>query len=207
MPTAGKEELFARIRVALVAGVREFLTALGQAQPGETMYGFLFELAPEGTHAEAAAATEEGLLRVVERYVELGYMASEGETATVLRAWLRWAGPEDGWFQGNDNQCFEAANALLDIAIASGFLTPFDDELAGLAIGALRELDAEGCFGTLTEREQVAIGLCYTGGDNTDEEFLDWAEQVNPPSTMARLRREIIRSCAAEERSISPFAP
>jgi hypothetical protein len=196
-----REELFASIREALAAGVRDFLTEFRAAWPGETMYGFLFELPCEGTHAHAAAATEEGLIRVADRYASRGYRAKTGDTPTVLRTWLRWAGPEDGWYQGNDTNAFLRASQLLDDAFAAGFMKSFDGQLNDLALAALRDLDALGEFGSGADRERVVLGMCYIGGDNSDEEFLGWAKRVNPPAVMKRLRRELTESGAAGELS------
>lgn len=67
----------------------------------------------------------------------------------------------------------------------------YDDRLIQLCLDVLRELDAAGVFGTGKVREQIPIGICDVGGDNTEEDFLAWAEAVNPPSVMEKLRREL----------------
>jgi hypothetical protein len=55
----------------------------------------------------------------------------------------------------------------------------------------LKELDADQVFGVGKEREKIVIGVCYVGGDNSEEEFLKWAKSVNPPSIIERLRTEL----------------
>jgi hypothetical protein len=199
-----KEKVFARIQDALATGAQAFLGNFRSTLPGETMYSFLFELPCEGTHAHAAVATEEGLIRVAEKYAGWGYRAKDGDTAVALRTWLRWAGPEDGWFQGGDMDCFVTVSDAVDEAVAAGHMEPFDGQLNTLALAALRAMDARGVFGVGIERDMVVLGMCYIGGDNSDEEFLGWAEEVNPPAVMSRLRREIKESRATDERIARP---
>jgi hypothetical protein len=204
MATSSKDELFARIMEALAAGVHEFLAEFRAAWPREAMYSFLFELPCEGTHAHAAVATEEGLTRVAEKYASKGYGISDAETLTALRTWLRWAGPEDGWFQGSETHCFDRVSSLLDEAFAAKYMEMFDGQLNDLALATLGDLDVRWVFGSAAERERIVLGMCYIGGDNSDEEFLEWAERVNPPAVIERLRHEIDESRAMGERIASP---
>jgi hypothetical protein len=67
----------------------------------------------------------------------------------------------------------------------------YDGTLNGICIEVLKRMDAEGAFGTGPERERVVLGICYIGGDNSQEEFLGWAKQVNPSSVYKRLRKEL----------------
>lgn len=122
----------------------------------------------------------------------------------ALRTWLRWAGPEDGWYQGLETEAFVPTSQHLDEAVAAGWMELYDGQLETQALAALRQLDAEGVFGRGANREVVVLGLCYIGGDNSDEDFLAWAEQVNPPVVMERLIREIGESRAMSDRIPSP---
>src|SRR5947209_5843092 len=104
----------APVRAALVAGCRALLAALAHDWPGEKMYGFLLEAAPEGDNVQAVAGTEEGLTRIAEVYAtKYRYRARSGDTLPVLRTLLRWGSPEDGWFAGSDAGLFEEVNRLL----------------------------------------------------------------------------------------------
>ncbi|HEX4609247.1 MAG TPA: DUF4303 domain-containing protein [Urbifossiella sp.] len=159
---------------------------------------------PEGTHAHAAVATEEGLTRVAKKYMAKDYAAGLDDAVPLLRTWLRWAGPEDGWFQGLNSDAFTPASKLLDEAFAAELIKPFDGQLEALAQAALRQLDVVGVFGTGVAREAITLGLCYIGGDNSDEEFFAWAEDVNPPTVMQQLRRGIAESRAMSDQIPSP---
>ncbi|QDU23824.1 DUF4303 domain-containing protein [Urbifossiella limnaea] len=199
-----KEDLLAAIRDSLASGAKTFLAEFRAAWPNETMYSFLFELPPEGSYACAAAATEEGLTRVVKKYAAKGYAAGLKDATAALQKWLRWAGPEDGWFQGLNSDAFVPTSKLLDEAFAAEWIKPFDGQLESLAQSALRHLDTEGVFGTGEGREAVVLGVCNIGGDNSDEDFFAWAEEVNPPTVMQRLRREVLESRSMSDRIPSP---
>jgi hypothetical protein len=182
---------FAPLRTAIVAGCHEFLTALANDWTGEKLYGFLLEAAPEGDNVQAVAGTEEGLTRIAEHYAtNLGYRARKGKTLPLLRTLLRWGSPRDGWYVRFDAIFFDEANRLLQEACEQGAIEPFDGKLNGLCLEALRELDDAGVFGTGEERDRVLIGICYVGGDNSEQEFFGWAEKVNPPPVIERVRSE-----------------
>lgn len=172
------------ICAALRTAAETFLRAVSKEHPGETLYGFLFEISCEGFSAHGAAATEEGLRRYAEEYA-----AEDGGDADQLQAEFRWGSTEDAWYQQPD-AAFDAVNRLLARAEREGLNEMCGGVLEGLCIDVLKELDAAGTFGTGAARERVILGVCYIGGDNSPEEFLGWAKQVNPPRVFKRLRAE-----------------
>ncbi len=172
------------IRTALRTAAEKFLRAVAKEHPGETLYGFLFEISCEGFSAHGAAATEEGLRRYTEEYA-----AKRGGDADQLRSEFRWGSTEDAWYQQPD-AAFAPVNKLLARAEREGLYEMYGGVLEGLCIDVLKELDAAGTFGTGASRERVALGVCYIGGDNSEKEFLGWAKQVNPPKVFKRLKAE-----------------
>jgi hypothetical protein len=172
------------IRVTLRAAAEKFLRAVAEEHPGEILYGFLFEISREGFSAHGAAATEEGLRRYADECA-----AEDGGDAEQLRSELRWGGTEDAWYQ-QPERAFGAVNRLLARAEREKLYEAYAGVLEGLCIDVLKELDASGTFGKGTDRERVVLGVCYTGGDNSEEEFLGWAKQVNPPKVFERLTAE-----------------
>jgi uncharacterized protein DUF4303 len=172
------------IRAALRAAAEKFLRGVAKEHPGETLYGFLFEISCEGFSAHGAAATEEGLSRYAEEWV-----AKTGGKVARLKAEFRWGSTEDGWYQQPD-AAFNAVNRLLARAEREELYEMYGGVLEGLCIDVLKELDAAGTFGTGADRERLVLGICYIGGDNSEKEFLGWAKQVNPPKVFKRLRAE-----------------
>jgi hypothetical protein len=175
------------IRKALRTAAEKFLRAVAKEHPGETLYGFLFEISCEGFSAHGAAATEEGLRRYAE-----GYAVKHGGDADQLRSEFRWGSTEDAWYQQPDT-AFTVVNKLLDRAEGQELYGVYGGVLEGLCIDVLKELDAAGMFGTGVARERVVLGVCYIGGDNSEKEFLGWAKQVNPPRVYKRLRTEYVQ--------------
>jgi hypothetical protein len=191
------------IRDGLKTAAKDFLAAVQRDYPGEKCYAFLFEVACEGSDAHGALATEEALGRHVTKMIRRGYRAKRGDDRDVALSGFRWAGPEDGWHQQPD-AAFDVVNEIIGKAVQEGYYEMYDGTLERVCLAALRELDAEGVFGRVKERESVVLGVCYIGGDNSDEEFLGWAKEVNPPAVYRGLMNELKQSRKDMDRLISP---
>jgi hypothetical protein len=180
------------IRTALRAAADDFLRRVAEAHPGETMYGFLFEISCTQFGAHGAVGTEEGLTRFAEQWVRSEHADENTDTVEKARAYFRWGSTEDAWYQQPDD-AFRGVGQLLDQAQEAGLYEEYGDALEKLCVAVLKEMDAAGRFGVGADRERVALGLCYIGGDNSEKEFLGWAGQVNPPKVFKRLRREYLK--------------
>lgn len=75
-----------------------------------------------------------------------------------------------------------------------------DQQLQQLCLEVLQQLDSVGVFASAETRQNILIGVCDVGGDNTEEDFLKWAEVVNPPVVIERLRRELQKANEAYAR-------
>jgi hypothetical protein len=182
------------IRLGLIACAHDFLNRLAERQPNERLYAFLFEISCEGFSAHGAAATEEGLTRCVQKLIEGGRGDDFGNDLEKGRARYRWWGPEDGgWYQQPD-EAFQPVQELLQRAEDEGLYETYSDNLNRLCIEALQAMDAVGRFGSGPARGRVVLGVCYIGADNSPEEFLGWAKEVNPPAVYRRLRREYLNN-------------
>ena len=177
----------------------DYFRRVAKANPGEKLYAFLFEISCEGFSVHGAIATEEGLTRYAEEQLSEVRPIKTAEPLATLRSCFRWAGPEDGWYQQPES-AFNAVNKSLRRAEAEALYEMYDGSLNEICLQVLQEMDQDRLFGVGDERERVVVGICYVGGDNSDEEFLGWAKQVNPPSVMKRLRRELKQSRKDSER-------
>jgi hypothetical protein len=175
------------IRAALREAAEEFLRRVAATHPGETPYGFLFEISPSGFSAHGTVGTEEALTRFAEQGIVKGY----GDDVESIRAGFRWGSPEDAWYQQPD-EAFDKVNELLGQAEMTDLYARYDGTLETLCLEVLKAMDADGVFGSGVERERIVVGLCYIGGDNSAKEFLGWAKQVNPPKVYKRLRKEYL---------------
>ncbi len=184
---------------ALRSSAEDFLRRFAKADPDERLYAFLFEISCEGFSARGAVATEEALARYSKVQLAKVKPIKASDPLAVVQSCFRWAGPEDGWYQQPD-EAFNAANDLLSRAESQNLYEMYDGSLNEMCLQVLREMDKAGQFGKGEERDRVVLGICYIGGDNSDEEFLGWAKQVNPPSVMKRLRQELKQSRKDSER-------
>jgi hypothetical protein len=188
------EEIYSAVRDA----AERYLAAIAATHPDETLYAFLFEISCEGFSVHGAVATEEGIARYAQAQLPRVRVTGKLEPLATVTLGMRWAGPEDGWYQQPD-ATFDVANELLRRAETESLYQAYDGSLNNLCLQVLRDLDNAHLFGSGQSRENVVIGICYIGGDNSDEEFLAWAKKVNSPSIIKRLEREIEESRNASE--------
>jgi hypothetical protein len=182
---AAKTTTLEAIEESLVAEATTFYGSFRQQNPEEHVYAFLFELSAVGYAANAAIATHESLHRFAEECAD-----SYDNDLERAKDDLRWSSPENGWYQSPD-EAFRATNRLLDIAERNALYPEYDGTLETLALAALKTMVSSGTFGGADALERMTLGICYTGGDNSDEEFLKWASAVNSPSVLERLKTEL----------------
>jgi hypothetical protein len=182
MPADGSDEK-ERFLALLCQTTRETMRQFRREHPGEDLYAFALVPSPHHDGIICAFATEQGLDRVAGRYLASGSGSREGDPLPLLRQWLRWANPDDGWyFYGNGDDPF--ARLVPEYQGKGRPWTP------PLCIEALQRLDAEGTFGAGADRERVVIGVTY-GED--PEDFARFAKDSNPAAVWARMRQEMDR--------------
>lgn len=151
----------------------------------EHIYSFLFELSEVGYAAAAVIATEESLAEFAQDCAD----DFDGDIQRAL-AELKWGSTEEGCYQSEDKH-FRNTNKLLDIAEETELYPDYDGTIEKIALSVLARMDSEGLFGVKEVREKIVIGICHTGGDNSEEDFIKWASAVNPPAVMKRLKAEL----------------
>jgi hypothetical protein len=162
----------------LLAATRQALIVLRDEHPDERLYAFGLFTSPGAEYVTVTANSEEGLKR------RSGGMAMSP---------LRWS-PCDWEYHdlGEGPLWDQVANLLPDY---SGVRLPAEQMEAHLesvfdtCIQVLRDLDAEGLFGEGPERERIVLNLWM--GDQGDDERLELASLLNPPSVCQRFAREM----------------
>jgi hypothetical protein len=162
-----------------------FFRNFRKRNPHETIYAFLIELSGVGYAAAAAIATEESLARFAQECAD----DYDGDVELAKNE-LRWAGPENGWYQSDDKH-FRNTNQLLELAEESELYPEYNGTLEKIALSAIQRMVTDGVFGSPGEREKMVVGICHTGGDNSEEDFLQWASVVNAPAVIQRLEAEL----------------
>lgn len=161
--------------------------ALKAAHPDEHFYSFGVDIGACAESFIVTASTEEGLARVVARYVE-----ADGGDPAQQRIALRWS-TGDSPLQDSE-QVFLARSRALRAAGPD----PYEDSpeaeawyalVHDAAVQGLADLDREGAFGADLERAHLVLSIW--GGDQPDEERIDYARSLNPPSVAARFAREL----------------
>jgi len=164
-----------RVRAAIREAARAAWTDLRREHP-ESFYYFGLWTTPLAHRPVPTAISAEGQARVVDDYRMRGMVVSRDE--------LRWA-ENDSPFDLFGDEGFAEVERLFDT-----FGNPYDrpravnEALFEAITGALADLDAEGFFGTGTERDTVVVNVTMPGHDEADE-LLASARALNPASALS----------------------
>ncbi len=178
-----------RIVEAMEAGLGNSLRQFRSTYPDDPIYGVAMVTSVRGDYVFSAIASERGLERVARSYLAMGYRCQGREDLAALRTWLRWANPDDGWYQ-DTHGCFQATNELLEGGLRDGTLTECDVRVGELARDALRR--------TIPPLLGDHVVLATTCGEDP-EEFLYWAKETSSPVAADRLAREVAAAREIEE--------
>jgi hypothetical protein len=162
-----------------------FFRAFLKRHSNETIYSFMFEVSAVGYAIAAAVATEESLARHAEECSD----DFDGDIERARNA-LRWAGPEEGWRQSEDKR-FRISNKLLELAEEEELYPEYDGTLERIALSVIHRMVKEGIFGSADELEKVVLGICHTGGDNSEKDSIRWASAVNSPTVLKRIEAQL----------------
>jgi hypothetical protein len=192
-----------RLLPLLCDATRATLHRFRAERPGEQVYAFAYVCPPEGTGVGCAIATEQGLTAVAQKYQRKGYRAGEGDPIPLLREWLRWANPDEGWYYEDLDDGGRFLEELL-VALESGALRGHPQWTPRLCVQALRHLDAEGAFGTGADRHHLVVGVTF--GSNP-KDFARFAREANPDDVWARLHAQMRRGHELAAQVVRPQRP
>jgi hypothetical protein len=172
---------FNRLRGLVRDAARAAFDEVRAAHSGEVFYAFALYTDGDAMTAVPAANSEQGYRRAVDR---------RGETGPAELAYLRWATAEWAYEAAGDAH-FRAATDLLN---APGRYDPADDRAAraytdqfhATLIGALRDLDAEGFFGTGEARAGVTLFVTISDSGAARQLENRSARQLNPKPVYRR---------------------
>jgi len=193
-------------RSALLEATRQAWEELKQRLPGERIYGFSLGLHALGSRVGPAfAQSEEGLTRAALESVQRGYSARTGDALKLLRANNRWYASE-GWIESEESY-FRKAGDLLEVRFGSAWEEFVDNGTTGVVFETcrqvLRTMDAEADFGTGIDRELLTLNLYL--GDQSDEQLIGWAKEVNTPENALRFAAELATGHVAYKQIRSPY--
>ena len=102
------------IEDAIVIAVEAALASFRVNNSAEEIYGAALVRSAVGNHVHLPIATEQ-------RFEQCAANYSNNLDFEAKRTWLRWANPDDGWYQDTFSH-FETASSELAASIASGEL-------------------------------------------------------------------------------------
>ncbi len=163
------------LRVALVQAARACLADARKRHKGERLYSFVLFTEPLLGYVAPSLNTEESLAR-------------KGKEK------LRWR-PPDWEYHGEGREHFDTAQALLKRLRREGGISEEEQDRSreqrwSAFVGALKQLDEEGTFGTGEARDAILINIMW--GDQDVPAFLESAEQLNPRVPFLAYARHVL---------------
>ncbi|MCM8540944.1 MAG: DUF4303 domain-containing protein [Lentisphaeraceae bacterium] len=151
------------IEQTIISEAKQAINKFKQSFPSEKVYGFALVPSSLGNYVVCAIATEERLTKTAEGY-------DYPFTLEKKKAWLKWANPDDGWYQDTFDD-FKASSKLLETAIETGQLEEYDERVSSIMVNVLKVL----------KEEKVLESAIYSLTHAEDpQEFIYWAKQINP---------------------------
>ena len=166
------------IEDSIVTAIEAALADFRATNPTEDIYGVALVRSAVGNHVHLALATEQRLERWAANY-------SNNLDLEAKKKCLRWANPDDGWYQDTFSR-FETASSELAAAIASGDLEEFDDRTSEIICAAISRVIEAGKAG-------AGVACDITHGEDP-QEFVYWASQLNPEEIKRQVEAQFAES-------------
>ncbi len=175
---------YRHLRVILKEAARRAFDEVRHLHADESFYVFALHTSDEATYAVPSANSEEGLRRKLAEYAKEGFAADEQT--------LRWNACDWVYHTAGKNYFSEVQQFIDDAINKVGAETSVaawerrTKRLFEVFLHSLRDLDAEGFFGSGEERNRILLLL--TIGDCDQDTILTWAKQLNPPAAFQRFK-------------------
>jgi hypothetical protein len=181
-----------KLKPVLAKAVRQSFDHLRELRRGGRIYAFALFTAGEVNYLLPTANSEAGLSQKAEEYLKKDGVGS----MELQRTMLRWSPADwahhlegEGYFKGVNELLGQRKNYLADDYV------PESEAILELCTRVLREADGDGIFGTGKEREGLTLNLLM--GDQSDEERVRYARQLNSRAVAGRCKREVEAGTAA----------
>jgi hypothetical protein len=169
------------LRAELAEAARQTFDAVRRERPGETVYAYALVMASIGGEAvQAWCHTEETFAKKESR--------SPGEAE---RAGFRRYCPDEWWAATTRSIRTAAGRDWSGLAAALGeewdrCRATAPDIVLELLIGALRDLDQEGYFGTGLQRDAVTLMIYISDDAHSSRWWPESVRRLNPPAVVKR---------------------
>lgn len=184
---------FDRLQQALYEHGLAAIPRIRSYRPCDSFYSFAFYTSGDFAYAFLTASSYEGLDEAVADYRRKPHYAQQDPDQ--LRTSLKWSPCDSplhefcgGASDDLDENMTEVSEAFPDLDDEEAF-DEFVRHVERAFIGALRQLDSEGRFGSATERAGIVLSLLM--GDQSDEDRIRLASFLNPPAVVATFTKEL----------------
>jgi hypothetical protein len=182
---------FERLRREMAKAARRTFRVYQQQHPDEEFYAFALYTDDDAGAAVCAANTEQALARATQRYRARGGTAPEpGHLRYIPDEWA-YSGAEGNI--GAWAKIWEMNRALADDD-GIAFRTYKNNALEAMLL-ALKDLDAEGFFGSSAERERVTLLVWITDSAEAEKWWLRSIKELNPRAVYKRFSAEAPSWC------------
>jgi hypothetical protein len=175
---------FEQFRNLLYEASRAAFLEIQRTHAYETFYFFALNIEPLFGYIFPFSNTEETLSYMAENFLAPGYHPNL--SLDEAREIVRW-GTDDAPLHHEGTEHFGRVNQFLEpvTGILMGFpdgpwdeFNAFHNRLVGVCIDVLKRLDSEGTFGVGERRNTRLVNIFV--GDLTDEQWLNYASELNP---------------------------
>jgi hypothetical protein len=184
----------AKLQQALYKHGVKAIERIRAARPNDTFYSFAFFTSGEFGYAFMTSASYEGLEEVVASYMQKPNY--KNDDPVKRRQSLKWSPADSPLHQlcaefdkDLDKVMGKVCNQFLEVDEDDEDGQAFISEVESAFLGALKQLDEEGRFGSPNERSAIVLNLLK--GDQRTQERLEFAGRVNSPEIAARYAREM----------------
>ena len=169
----------AKLRVAFKEDLAAAWTYFCAKHPDYTPYAFVLYGVEGRPRLSPHVLAEQSLTTVAQKYLEKGHH----DTLDEARSALRYSVPDSPLFSELENQ-LSTVDAMVEPHATTLDETSGYALLARAAMAALKELDAEGLFGTGPDRERLLVMIVT---EDTEKNWsMDSARRLNPKSVFQR---------------------
>ncbi|MFF0451432.1 DUF4303 domain-containing protein [Streptomyces sp. NPDC004609] len=172
-----------RIRASVREASQRAWTGLRRARPSESYYYFGLWTTGVIHRPAPTACSSEGLTRVSADYAARGMEVAAGD--------LRWSEADSPYDLFGDGH-FAAVEALF-ACLGDPYDRPeeVNEALLRALVGALKDLDREGFFGTGSERHRIVVNVTLPG-DEDEVSMVERARGLNPAPALRQYEKDLL---------------
>jgi hypothetical protein len=187
------ESSLTKIKKYLTSLVENAYLEFKKSYSNDIPYAFLIRVSPEGHSLYPLILSEAQLSDIAKSYVIEEKQTLDSNYFSLLRQSLRWAVGEQ-WLV-TDNDLLQEINLLILNAIENSEIELFDGVVENICLEVLKSLCKSKFF--IHDSQIIVAGLTYRS--ESDEEFLNWIQEINSLEILKQVKQELSEMYIAQE--------